>query len=98
MESNSWLVRRRLAQTAQRLRETRAKLAVAEEQLSALEEEAEDQGIRSLVSDSPEYGPESRQASAHAASMRRHRDDLRRTLSDLEQRQDALLDKMTGKS
>jgi hypothetical protein len=50
--------------------------------------------MRSMVSESPFDSQESRQASAHAASMHRHRDDLRRELSELESRQDELLDRM----
>ena len=93
-----WLLRsqteRQLAKTVRRVKEVREKLAIAEEQLAALRDDADDLEMRSVVSDSPFDSQESRQASAHAESMRRHRDDLRRTLSELEARQDALLDRM----
>ncbi len=74
--------------------EIREKLVIAEEQLAALREDAEDLETRSMVSESPFDSQESRQAGAHAESMRRHRDDLKRALSDLETRQDELLDRM----
>ena len=94
----SWFGRsqteKQLAKNVRRIHETREKLAVAEEQLAALQDDAEDLGMRSLVSESPFDSHESRHASAHADSMRRHRDDLRRTLSELEARQDELLDRM----
>jgi chromosome segregation ATPase len=94
----NWLGRsqteKQLAKTVRRVREIREKLAVAEEQLAALREDAEDLEMRSMVSESPFDSQESRQASAHAASMHRHRDDLRRELSELESRQDELLDRM----
>ena len=83
---------RRLEQNAARLRAARAKLALADEQLAALEDEASNQELRAIVSETPDSAFEFRQASAHAAAMRRHRDDLRREVADLEARQDDLLD------
>lgn len=87
---------RRLEQNAARLRSARAKLALADEQLTALEDEASNQELRAIVSETPDSAFEYRQASAHAAAMRRHRDDLRREVADLETRQDQLLDRLSG--
>lgn len=101
----SWLSRlqtgrqtqRQLAKNVRRMRDLREKLAIADEQLAALVDDADDLEMRSLVSESTFDSRESREAGAHAASMRRHRDDLRRTLSELEARQDELLDRMNRK-
>jgi chromosome segregation ATPase len=94
--NGGWLVNRRLEQNAARLRAARAKLALAEEQLSALEDEASSQELRAIVSETPDSGFEYRRASAHAAAMRRHRDDLRREVADLASRQDQLLDRLSA--
>ena len=95
-KNGGWLLNRRLEQNAARLRAARAKLAVAEEQLSALEDEASNHELRALVSETPDAAYEFRQASAHVAAMRRHRDDLRREVVDLEVRQDELLDRLSA--
>ncbi len=86
---------RRLEQNAARIRVARAKLSLANEQLSALEDEASSQELRAIVSETPDSAFEYRQASAHAAAMRRHRDDLRHEVADLEARQDQLLDRLS---
>lgn len=95
-KNGGWLVNRRLEQNAARLRAARAKLALADEQLSALEDEASSQELRAIVSETPDSAFGYRQASAHAAAMRRHRDDLRREVADLETRQDQLLDRLSA--
>ena len=87
---------RRLEQNAARLRTARAKLALADEQLSALVDEASNQELRAIVSETPDAAFEFRQASAHAAAMRRHREDLRREVADLLERQDQLLDRLSA--
>ncbi|MEY2626591.1 MAG: hypothetical protein RJB08_350 [Actinomycetota bacterium] len=94
--AGGWFVNRRLEQTSARLRAAKAKLAVAEEQLSALEDEASSHEMRALVSETPDAAYEFRQASAHVAAMRRHRDDLRAEVAELEIRQDELLDKLSA--
>lgn len=94
--NGGWLLNRRLEQTSARLRAARAKLAVAEEQLAALEDEASNHELRALVSETPDAAYEFRQASAHVASMRRHRDDLRAEVAELSLRQDELLDKLSA--
>ena len=92
----SWLVERRLAQTSVRLRESREKIRVADEQLDAMADEASHHELRALVSETPDASYEYRQAKAHADAMRKHRDDLVALVKELEQRQDDLLDKMSG--
>ena len=48
-----WLVERRLSGVGQRLRSLREELAVIDEQLAQLADEADDARIRSLVSETP---------------------------------------------
>ena len=92
----SWLVERRLAQTSVRLREAREKIRVADEQLDAMADEASHHELRALVSETPDASYEYRQAKAHADAMKRHRDDLLTLVTELEQRQDDLLDKLSN--
>jgi hypothetical protein len=48
-----FLVERRILEVSKRLRKAREELAVADEQLSALSEAADEARIRSLVSETP---------------------------------------------
>jgi len=88
------LVERRLREVGDRLRTLRASLAVAEEQLAHLADEAEDKGLRALVSETPGADLEYREARRHADAMVRHRDSVRATIAELEARQDQLLDQL----
>ncbi|MEZ5176987.1 MAG: hypothetical protein R2746_01540 [Acidimicrobiales bacterium] len=73
-----------------------AQLAVAEEQLAHLVDEAEEARLRALVSETPLAGQEHREAERHADAMRRHRDDLVAEVHRLEASQDALLDRLVA--
>ena len=55
---------------SKRLRKAREELAVADEQLSALSEAADEARIRSLVSETPLAARESQEAQRHAEAMR----------------------------
>jgi hypothetical protein len=90
------LVERRLSEVAERLRELRLELAVTEEQLRHLAEEADDARLRALVSETPMAGHEHREAQRHADAMSRHRADVEATIAKLEQQQDDLLDRLTA--
>jgi hypothetical protein len=92
----SWLVRRRLAQTSQRLSSLRAELRQIDEQLDVVTDEADSQAIRALVSETPGASFEANDARKHADAMRRHRQHVVDTIRDLEARQDELLDKMNA--
>jgi len=94
--NGGWLLNRRLEQNATRLRAARAKLALADEHLSALQDEASTQELRAIVSETPDAAFEYRRATAHAAAMRRHRDELRDEVAELEVRQDQLLDRLSS--
>ena len=92
----NWLVERRLKQTGARLTTLRHELVVIDEQLSHLAEEADDMSIRSLVSDASGTAAESRRARESVDAMTRHRAHVVAEIADLEQRMDALLDRMMG--
>ena len=91
-----WLVERRLASVGQRLRSLREELAVVDEQLEQLADEADDARIRALVSETPLADREHHDARRHADAMAARRDELRRSIADLEARQDLLLDELTA--
>ena len=90
------LLQRRLIDVSDRLKRLRADLAVAEEQCAFFEAEAEDARLRSLVSETPVADVEARDVRRHADAQNRHRDALRRAASELENEQNALLDRMAA--
>jgi len=90
------LVERRLSEVAERLRELRLELAVTEEQLRHLAEEADDARLRALVSETPMAGHEHREAQRHADAMSKHRAEVEATIAKLERQQDDLLDRLTA--
>jgi chromosome segregation ATPase len=92
----TWLVERRLRQNSDRLRRLREELRVIEEQLAHLADDADDKGIRSLVAETPFAASEYREAQLHADAMARHRAHLLASIEELEQRQDALLDRLAA--
>jgi hypothetical protein len=67
---------------------------VAEEQLSALADAADDARIRSLVSETPLAARESQEAQRHADAMAGARDSLAAQVKRLESELDELLDKL----
>lgn len=90
------LVERRLSEVAERLRELRGELAITDEQLRHLAEQADDARLRALVSETPLAGHEHREAQRHADAMSRHRSDVQSSIERLEQTQDELLDRLTA--
>jgi len=88
------LVERRLSEVAEQLKAVRRELAVADEQLAHLDEEAEDARLRALVSETPIAERDHREATKHADAMRRHRAEVANELSRLERSQDELLDRL----
>ncbi|HUB71591.1 MAG TPA: hypothetical protein VL984_14320 [Acidimicrobiales bacterium] len=88
------LVERRLLDVSKRLRKAREELAVADEQLSALADAADDARIRSLVSETPLAAKESQEAQRHADAMAAARDTLAAQVGRLESELDELLDKL----
>ncbi|HEY3725000.1 MAG TPA: hypothetical protein VGN59_16740 [Acidimicrobiia bacterium] len=90
------ILKRRLIDVSDRLKRTRAELAVTEEQLAFLEEEAEDARLRALVAETPLGEAEARDARKHADALGRHRDALDRSIAALVREQDDLLDRMAA--
>lgn len=90
------LVERRLSEVSHRLRELRGELAVTDEQLRHLAEEADDARLRALVSETPMAGQEHREAQKHADAMSRHRAEVVTSIEKLELQQDELLDRLTA--
>ena len=88
------LVERRLSEVAEQLKAVRRELAVADEQLAQLDEEATDARLRAMVSETPIAEREHREAQKHAEAMRRHRAEVAGELSSLERSQDELLDRL----
>jgi hypothetical protein len=92
----SWRTERRLTQVATRLRTLREELAIIDEQLSQLVDEADDLALRALVSETPSASYESNDARKHADAMRRHREHVVAEIAELEVRQDQLLDRLSA--
>ena len=90
------ILQRRLIDVSDRLKRLRAELAVTEEQWAFFEAEAEDARLRSLVSETPVAEAEAREVRRHADAQSRHRDSLRRAVTELESEQNALLDRMAA--
>jgi uncharacterized protein YhaN len=88
------LLQRRLIDVSDRIKRLRAELAVADEQCAFLDAEAEDARLRALVSETPLADAEAHEMRRHADAQGRQRDALRRSIRELEQEQDNLLDRM----
>lgn len=92
----SWRTQRRLTQVSARLQALRNELAIVDEQLGQLGDDADDLALRALVSETPGASFESNDARKHVDAMRRHRDHVVAEIAELEERQDQLLDRMSG--
>jgi hypothetical protein len=87
---------RRLVDVSERLKRVRTELAVTEEQLAFLEDQAEEARLRALVAETPLADVEAREARRHTDSLGRHRDSLCATVGELEAEQDVLLDRISA--
>jgi uncharacterized protein Yka (UPF0111/DUF47 family) len=85
-------IERKLRKTSSRLRQLRGELAVIDEQLAHLVEDAEEKRLRALVADSPEAAHEYKEAVGHSDAMAEHRRKLVAEITSLESKQDQLLD------
>ena len=90
-------IERRLRTISKQLRSARNDLAVTEEQLVQLADEADDARLRALVSETPLAEREHRKASRHADRLRKHRDTLFAKIVALDAEQDELLDRFGAK-
>ncbi|MEY2959823.1 MAG: hypothetical protein RLZZ01_2391 [Actinomycetota bacterium] len=89
-----WLVERRLRRSSQRLLRLRAELREIDEQAVHLRDDADDSAVRAMVSERPDAPREAIEARRHADAMARHRSRVVAEIRSLEQRQDALLDRL----
>lgn len=78
------------------MKKLRAELAVTDEQVAFLDEEAAAARLRALVAETPIGDVEARDAGRHADALRRQRDALRLAIDALVREQDALLDRMAA--
>lgn len=85
------LLERRIRDVHTRLVRAREELAVLDEQLAVVTDEAQDARIRSLVAETPLAAHEYNEVRRHADAMTRARDALRSSVEDLARRQDELL-------
>ena len=85
---------RSLTQVSARLKELRAELVIADEQLQFLAEQADDSRLRALVSETPLAEHEHAENQKHADAMARHRADVAASIAELEKKQDELLDRL----
>jgi hypothetical protein len=90
------ILERRLVDVSERLKRMRAELDVTEEQLAVFEQEAEDVRLRALVAETPLADVEARDARRHADAFAAHRDAVQRTVGELVQEQDRLLDRISA--
>jgi hypothetical protein len=88
------MLERRLRDVSAQLQGLRRELALTDEQLTQLSDEADDARLRSLVSETPIAEREHREAARHAEAMGRHRTDVVASIERLEQQQDDLLDRL----
>ena len=89
-------IERRLRAVSAQLKSAREDLAVTDEQLIQLADEADDARLRALVSETPLAEKEHRKASRHADRLRKHRERLVAKIAALEKEQDDLLDRFSA--
>jgi hypothetical protein len=87
-------VERKLRKAGARLRDLRDELAVIDEQLAHLIDDAEEKSLRALVADNPAAAVEHREAAGHSEAMADHRRHVVAEIATLEVRQDELLDEL----
>ena len=68
---------------------------MVDEQLAHLTDDADDKGLRALVSETAGATTEYREARLHVDAMVRHRQAVMDSIAELEEKQDQLLDKMS---
>ncbi len=89
-------IERRLLDLSERVKQTNSEIAVAQEQLVFLDEEAEDARMRAIVAETPMEVAAANEAQRHADALRRQLDVLQRSLRAFRVEQDELLDRLTA--
>ena len=90
-----FLVERRLREVTNRLRSLREELALTDEQGGQFSDEAEDNRLRALVSETPLADHDFRESQRHADAWARRRGEILDSIHRLEARQDELLDRLS---
>src|SRR2546429_7893600 len=85
------ILQRRLVDVSEGLKRLRTELAVTNEQVVFLEDEADEARLRALVAETPLGDVEARDAPRHADAPARHRDTPARSIPQAEREQDGLL-------
>jgi hypothetical protein len=89
-----WLVKRRLTGITTRLRALREELHIVDEQIIYMADDADDDRLRSMVSESPLDAQTARDSGRHASAMSTRRANIVQQIAELERRQDELLDQL----
>ena len=87
-----------MSDLADRLKRTKAELAVIDEQLAFFAEAADEARLRALVSETPLAERENHEAQKHADAMARERAAVLSSIAELERSQDELLDRLVAES
>ena len=87
-------IERRLNDAHRRLMRARGELAVLDEQLEVVNEMADDTRLRALVAETPVAATDHDEVSRQASAMLRTRQVLVAQITDLERRQDDLLERL----
>ena len=92
------VVERQLKEVGKRISRYKDELAIADEQLHHLQNEAEDAQMKSLVSETAIADQERREVDQQVESMNRHHQHLIAEIKNLEELQDQLLEKISKAS
>ena len=87
-------VEKRLMEISRRIKQQKEDLLVAEEQLISLTSDADEARIRSLVSETAISDNDRRDSVRQSENMQKYCHKIRNEIQQLEEIQDALLDKM----
>ena len=88
-------ITRKLTKVSSRLTALRDELAVIDEQMRYLDDDAEDMTTRAVIAENTAASREAREAREHVGAHRRQRERVVREIDELAQRQDSLLDELT---
>ena len=91
-----FLVERRLREVTTRLHTLREELALTDEQGGQFSDEAEDNRLRALGSETPLADHDFRESQRHADAWARRRGEIVDSIRRLEARQDELLDRLSN--
>ena len=91
------LVQKRLRNNLASTKKLTADLALLNEQLEALSDDARDKELRSLVAETPLAIHEFRDADKHVQALLVQREYLMKSIASITEQQDVLLDKLAGK-